>query len=372
MKRYLIEKTKEFLEEKMVWIAGPRQCGKTTLAKSLLPPHEEARYYNWDAPEDQEKILKHEYPRTPGLLILDEIHKYARWRNELKGLFDKRSDELKILVTGSAKLDSYRRGGDSLQGRYYLLRMHPLSLAELGDGSRKTLEGLLRYGGFPEPYFGQDEAKSRIWSRSYRTRLIREDLLSLNDVREVSLLEHLSIRLPDCVGSPLSLNALREDIGVSHRAVTRWIGLLENLYAIFRVYPFGSPKVKALKKESKHYQFDWTLVSDPGARFENLIACHLLKWCHWVEDTQGHEMELRYYRDAQKREVDFVVLKDRTPVHFIEAKLSEKNVSPHLKYLKGKFPKVRATQVVLEGDYDLKTESGIELMSAHRLLMEWV
>lgn len=368
--RYLTSFIQADLKKKMVFLSGPRQSGKTTLALHLLGKQKD-RYFNWDNDEHRESILKRELPSSKGLIVFDEIHKFSRWRNWIKGIFDTRKDELDILVTGSAKLDYYRKGGDSLQGRYNHYRLHPLSLAEL-KGNTETLHDLLKFGGFPEPYFSKSETETRKWSRQYRTRLVREEINSLEKVADITRLEELLIRLPECVGSPLSLNALREDLQVSHEAITRWMLIFENNYAIFRIYPFGSPKIRALKKEPKHYHYDWTQIESPGARFENLMACHLLKWCHFIEDTQGFDMELRYFRDREKREVDFVVLKNRKPIMFIEAKTSDSKCSLDLIYLKKKFPEVDAIQVVLNEEKDIKNEWGIRICGATSFLKDLI
>ena len=352
----------------MLFIAGPRQCGKTTVAKSILSQKEKnnskTTYLNWDIEQDRAQILSKEFPSGEGTLVLDEIHKYLRWRDLLKGLFDARSHEMRILVTGSAKLDYYRRGGDSLQGRYNLLRMHPLSVKELNVKSQDSLRQLFELGGFPEPFISNDKNEARRWSNQYRIRLIREELVSLEKVSELSLLEELSFRLPDCVGSVLSINSLKEDLRVSHQTLSRWLILLDRLYSIFRVNPFGAPRIKAVKKESKHYHWDWNVVSAEGARFENLIASHLLKWCNWIEDVEGHHMELRFFRDREQREVDFVILKNNKPIEFVECKYSRQNVDPSLSYLKRKFPEVKATQVCMEPCEDLENKDRIRICDA--------
>lgn len=380
MERYIKRSVFKDLKKKMVFVGGPRQVGKTTFAKQLLkswgPTEGESssarRYFNWDDDEDREKLLARRLPFQPGPVVLDEIHKYRRWRQLLKGLYDKRKDELNILVTGSARLDYYRRGGDSLQGRYHYYRMHPLSFKELGGASRSDVESLLMYGGFPEPFFTASESETRRWSREYRSRVIREDLRDLEKVNDISLLEKMAIRLPELVGAPLSLNALREDLQVSHQTVVRWTNILERLYTVFRIYPFGGSNIRAVKKEAKHYHFDWTLVSQRSYRFENMVACHLLKWCHFLEDTEGWMTELRYFRDTDKREVDFVVLREGKPVYFVETKISDRHPSSHLVYLSKKFPGVPAVQIHLEGDEDLRTKEGIRLTAAHRFLGEFV
>ena len=373
--RYIEKAVTKDLKRKMVLVSGPRQSGKTTMAKHLCEAAGsdiEKRYLNWDAAKDREKILLERFPAGAGYLVLDEIHKYSRWRQVVKGLYDKRGKELQILVTGSASLDHYRRGGDSLQGRYHFYRLFPLSCAELGSPSLSTLTDLLTYGGFPEPFMLQSEKESRRWSREFRTRVVREDLADIENVQDVSLIEKLLLRMPDLVGSPLSINALREDLQVSHQSVSRWIAMLENLYAVFRIYPFGAPKLRAVKKEAKHYHLDWTLIKDAGARFENLVACHLLKWCFYLQDAEGRDLEVRYFRDIDKREVDFVITEDDKPIHFVEAKISGKSLSPSLRYLKTRFPSARATQVSLETTEDLVTKEDIRISPAHVFLCELV
>jgi uncharacterized protein len=351
----------------MVFLGGPRQVGKTTLSQALID-HDPDRYLSWDDDNDRTRILKREFSVSNGILIFDEIHKYRNWRNYIKGLFDKRRRDLKILVTGSARLDLYRRGGDSLQGRYFFIRMYPLSVAELKLTTQDELLKLMMLGGFPEPYFAQSQQARNRWANAYRTRLIRDDLASLEQIRDMAPLELLSLRLPDLVGSPLSYNALREDLMVSHASVVRWCDAFERLYYIFRLYPFGAPTIKAVKKEAKHYQLDWSLVEEAGPRWENLIAVHLMKWCCYREDVFGDEIELRYFRDIEAREVDFVVCNKRKPELFLEVKTSVETSSPSLIYLKNKFPNVRAIQLALNIKKQFVDAHGIEHCSGLEFL----
>jgi uncharacterized protein len=361
MKRYLTSQVRKDLQRKMVFVAGPRQVGKTTLAKSILGRR--PGYLNWDVAEDRERILRRELPPSR-TWIFDEIHKYRAWRGFVKGLYDGRKPGQRILVTGSARLDFYRHGGDSLQGRYHLLRLHPLSAAELRLEAPRDLLDLLKLGGFPEPYFGGSEVEARRWSREYRTRLVREDITSLERVDDVGRLEHLILALPERVGSPLSINSLREDLQVSHKAVARWLDVLERLYALFRLAPFGAPRLRAVKKEQKHYLFDWSLVPHNGPRFENLVASHLLKWVHFEEDSKGRDLELRYFRDVDGREVDFVVLENRRPVTFVECKWTDESADRGLVYLNERFPKAEAWQLSAVGTKDHVTPSGIRVCPA--------
>ena len=366
--RYLRAQVAEDLASKMVFIGGPRQVGKTWLARSLLPAP--AGELNYDIAAHRQAILRHQLP--PGdFWFFDEIHKYRGWRNFLKGLVDQHGRSRRILVTGSARLDLYRFGGDSLQGRYFFLRLHPFSLAELG-GHADALPALLALGGFPEPLFNGSERFARRWALAYRERLVRDEISSLETVSDLGRIELLALTLPDRVGSPLSLNSLREDLQVSHQTVARWTDMLERVYGIFRVAPFGAPKLRAVKKERKHYHYDWSVVPDAGARFENLVACHLLKWVEFQIDTQGRELELRYFRDIDGREVDFVVTERRTPIAFVECKLADDGVAPGLRYLKARFPQTIAWQVSAHGARDYVSAEGVRVAPAWRLLRELV
>src|SRR5712691_642141 len=363
--RYLEPQVRRDLGRKMVFVAGPRQVGKTTLAKRLLG--RKAGYLNWDVAEHRAAILRRELP-VSDFWVFDEIHKYRAWRNLLKGLYDSRRASQRILVTGSARLDFYRHGGDSLQGRYHLLRMHPLSVGELGLRRPAELRDLLTLGGFPEPFFGGDQTQARRWSREYRNLLVREELASLERVTDLGRLELLMVRLPELVGSPLSVNALREDLQVSHATVANWLAILERLYGLFRVSPFGAPRIRAVKKAQKHYHLDWSVVPDEAPRFENLVGVHLQKWVHFLQDTEGRDVELRYFRDVDGREVDFVVVERRRPTHLVECKWTDAPVDRGLRYLKVRFPNAEAWQLSAIGTKDYVTPEGVRAAPALTLL----
>jgi len=286
----------------------------------------------------------------------------------VKGRYDREHETLRILVTGSARLDLYRRGGDSLQGRYHHLRLYPFSLKEADC----SLKDLMTLGPFPEPLLEGSASAARRWSRQYRSCLVRDDVADMERVTELGAMESLSVRLPALVGSPLSLNSLREDLQVAHKTVERWLDIFERLMFIFRLQPFGPPCIKAVKKARKHYLFDWTSIEDDGARFENLLAFHLLKECHYFEDTVGDDVELRFFRDIEGREVDLVQLKNGNPTRFIEAKLSDTVISPALLYLRRKFPSVEAIQVISTRGVDRVAAEGARLVSADKFLSELV
>jgi predicted AAA+ superfamily ATPase len=336
-RRYLFDAIREDLGAKMAFISGPRQVGKTTLALQLaggVTRHDPA-YLSWDDVRARPRIRSGAMPPHAPIVILDEIHKYARWRGLVKGLFDTREAGQSFIVTGSARLDVYRRGGDSLHGRYHPYRLHPLSLKEVG-GNRDALDALLRLGGFPEPFFAGSERSLRRWQHERKDRIVHEDVRDLERVRELSLIELLIDALPARVGSPLSVKNLREELEVAHDTAERWLTVLENLYVCFRVAPFGAARIRAVKKERKLYLWDWSEVVDPAARFENLVASHLLKLCHFREDTEGDRRELRFLRDTDGREVDFVMVEGRKPLFAVEVKSGERAVSPSVKYFKSR------------------------------------
>ena len=355
-RRYLQEAIRGVLARKMAFVGGPRQVGKTTLALSLVGTDADETHpacFNWDDPRSAARIRRLEFPPAEPLLVLDEIHKYKRWRNLVKGIDDTERSRRRILVTGSARLDYYRKGGDSLANRYRYFRLHPFSASELsGRPTKSDIDALLRFGGFPEPFLLQDDREHRIWQRDRIARVVRGDLRDLEQVREISLVELLVDLLPARVGSPLSIRSLREDLQVDHKTMERWIAILENLYVCFRISPFGSPKVRAVEKERKLYLWDWSMTPEGGPRFENLVASQLLKYCHWVEDTEGHAMELRFLRDTDKREVDFVVLRNREPFFAVECKSGDRSLSPAIRYFAERTPIPRFYQVHLGERHD--------------------
>jgi uncharacterized protein len=323
------------LEEKMVFVGGPRQVGKTTLALNLLKSKSENHpgYVNWDIISNKQVLLRGEIPGGQDLIVLDEIHKYKNWRNLVKGIYDQHKSKKKFLITGSARLDYYLRGGDSLQGRYHYHRLHPFSLFEISKNpSPSDVQHLLVFGGFPEPFIKGNKRFWKRWMRERSSRVIQEDLIQLEKVKELSQIDLLISTIPSKVGSPLSINNLRQDLSVSFETAERWILILENLYHCFRILPFGPPNIRAAKKEKKVYMYDWSLCLNDGARFENMVASHLLKYCHFIEDTEGDLMELKFLRDSEKREIDFVVLKNNEPQFGVECKSSEKSISKQIAY----------------------------------------
>jgi len=331
--RYLEAQIVSDLKEKMVFLGGPRQVGKTTFSQSLLrsPKLIESSYYNWDDFEDRKKIQERVWSKDQKLIVLDEIHKFPKWRSLIKGIFDKQKNEHQFLVTGSARLDYYRKSGDSLLGRYYYYRLHPLSPTELKDHT--SLQTLLQFGGFPEPFLKQNLRFLKRWHLGRRERIIYSDIRELEKVREVAMIGQLCEALAPRVGSPLSRKNLAQDLEVDFKTAERWLQILENVYYCFRISAYGTTGFRSVKKEQKVYLWDWSEHSDEGKRWENFVASQLLKYCHFHQDIFGDKMELKFLRDDFGREVDFVVLKNSEAIFAVEAKVSEsRSISPHLKY----------------------------------------
>ncbi len=385
MERALLGPVLDDLRRKMVFVSGPRQVGKTTLARVVLArlAPDDPVYLNWDRSEHRRTIRELGWSRTAPVAVLDEIHKYPRWKTLVKGFHDTEGDRQRLLVTGSGRLEFYRRGGDSMAGRFAPYRLHPLSIGEVlregrppdravlldpprwlgaGVAPADVEEGMLALGGFPEPFLGGSERAARRWRLVRREQVLGQDLRDLTLVRQVALVEQLADMLEQHVGSPLSINALRKDLQVDHKTATAWIGVLERLQVVFRVPPYAGSLARALRKEPKLYFWDWSQTPAPGPRFENLVASHLLKLCHWLADVEGHRVELRYLRDREKREVDFLLLRDRRPWVLVEARLSDLAVSPHVRYFRDRLRVPFVFQVVGGG------ESRRDVVPATRLL----
>jgi predicted AAA+ superfamily ATPase len=343
----------EHLEQhrQMVFVAGPRQVGKTTVCRALAS---EGGYFTWDDIDQRALILSGPNavaaavggsklsPERPRI-VLDELHRFPRWKTFLKGLFDVHGDRLQILVTGSSRLDVYRRGGDSLMGRYLLYHMHPMSAAECVDSSAPQRElrapakiadadwsALLEHGGFPEPFFARQPRFTTRWRALRDQQLLREDVRDLTGIQELDRLEVLARLLLERSSTSVVYSSLARDVQVSVDTVRRWIGVLTHLHHGFLVRPWFKNVAKALRKEPRWFQFDWAAVPDPGRRNETLVGCHLYKAVQAWTDLGFGRFELYYVRDKLGREVDFVVVKDGQPWFLVEAKVSDEPLSKSL------------------------------------------
>lgn len=381
-------------ERKMAFVAGPRQVGKTTMARALLADPDEG-YFNWDVESHRRRILAApdgfwDEPGGRPRIVLDEIHKYPRWKRLLKGLFDARGRTVELVVTGSGRLDVYQKGGDSLLGRYALHRLHPFTVGELianGDQqvlapseladmiaepranarAAEALELLERFTGFPEPLFAARTERLRRWRRARRQLVLREDLRDLSRIRELGLVDQLVELLPERIGSPLSLNALAENLGVAFRTVQTWMETLARLYYLFEIRPFAGKLARTLRREGKVYLYDHSEIEDPGARFENLVALHLLKLVDAWNDLGHGDFSLHYVRDKERREVDFLVTERRRPWLLVEAKLADGDPSPSLEYFRARLRPAHAVQIVRRGS--ARRRGDILVVPAERLLL---
>lgn len=371
------------LNKRFVFLTGPRQVGKTYLSKQILS-RLGGKYYNWDLGEDRQAILSKSFIHD-GTVVLDEIHKYDRWKNFTKGVFDKFHEQLKILITGSARLDIYRRGGDSLVGRYFLFHLHPLSMGELkhpetipapkdlfsGElppSEPKLLEDLTKLGGFPEPFYDGREDFHRRWSIQRLELLVRQDIRDLTHITHLSLVEHLLLLLPKRIASCLSINSLREELQVAYNTVRLWLDALERFYILFRLSPYTAHLSRSVLKEKKVYLWDWSQIPDEGARFENLVASHLFKAVQTWRDIGWGNFQLYFLRDRARREVDFCLTLDDKPWLLVEAKLSETQMSESLDYFAKRF-QVPAIQIVRRPHVE-KVMGPIRLVSADQWLLK--
>ena len=353
-------------------VTGPRQVGKTTAARSAAGEH---AYFSWDRQADRaiimrgpdevaERLRLTELRDAPQHVVFDELHKYRSWRTFLKGFFDVYEASTRTVVTGSARLNFFRRGGDSLMGRYFLYRMHPLSVGELARTNAAdslvhppervdagSIADLVRFGGYPEPFLKGDARFYNRWRRLRSELLFREDLRDLTMIQDAGQVEVLGTLLADRTAGLLNYSTLAADLNASVDSVRRWTAALEALYYSFTVRPWHRNVPKSLRKQPKVFLWDWSMVDDVGARNENLVAAHLLKAVHWWTDVGMGTFELFYLRDKAKREADFLVTRDGNPWFLAEVKSSRGRLSPSLAYFQKATGAAHAFQVVMDAEY---------------------
>jgi predicted AAA+ superfamily ATPase len=351
--RQLAENIRQDLGRKLVVITGARQAGKTTLARQLMAGFETAQYLNWDVPADRTLIANNAWSPKSGLVVFDEIHKMKEWKSFLKGAWDGRSPGQAMLVTGSARMDTFRQGGESLAGRYFNWRLHPFSVRELvetqGISPADALALLLERGGFPEPCLASSATDADRWRAQYATDLIREDVLDFSRVHEVRTLQLLFTMLRERVGSPIKVSALAQSLQVSPSTAARYLDILEALYIVFRVTPWHRDVSRSLLKEAKVYFSDTGLViGDAGAKLENAVAAMLLKHCHHRQDAEGKAVALHTIRDKERHEIAFVLTEGDTVTDLIEVKRADPVPSAYLHRMAQRFTSARALQVVEE------------------------
>ncbi|MBI5300212.1 MAG: ATP-binding protein [Deltaproteobacteria bacterium] len=370
----------------MIFLIGPRQVGKTTLAKSMIPDLKPGfNYFNWDLTSDRKFLATQLFPgkinlKEPGrgVLVFDEIHKYPRWKNTLKGLFDSNEPDTHWIITGSAALNVYRKGQDSLLGRSFLYLLCPFSVAEItgspviqsdptahllnlkmskpDNETQEAFDSLMRFGGFPEPFLKATESFLARWRTSRLERLINQDLGMTEHLKHLPILEQLMFLLPERVGSPLSLNSLREDLEIHHATAKHWIELLERVFYGFAVRPYTGKLSRALKKEPKWYLWDWSEIADKGKRFENMMAVHLMKFVQYINNMGLGNLSLHYVKDKEKREADFLIVNEKKPVLLIECKSKIKTVSESLRYFAHHLRVPRVMQLSMDSQESWLTE----------------
>jgi hypothetical protein len=359
------------LDKKIVFLVGPRQVGKTWLAKQIAKEYKKTVYLNYDRFEDREIIKKEQWLENTDLLILDELHKMKGWKNYLKGVYDTKTDNLKILVTGSARLETFRQTGDSLAGRFFAHHLLPFSLAELkGEEKNNHIDRFLERGGFPEPYLLDTEVDADRWRNQYIDGLVRTDILNFEKIDDFKAIQLVFELLRRKVGSPISYLSIAGDVGISPITVKKYINIFESLYIVFKVSPFSKKIARSILKEPKVYFYDNGLViGDEGIKFENFSACSLLKNVLGRNDYLGKNEKLHYLRTKEDREVDFaLVSNDSEIIEIIEAKLSDGDLSKNLKYFSDKYS-LPATQIVK----NLKREKQlgrIKIVKAENYLQE--
>lgn len=356
----------------MAFLSGPRQVGKTTTSRALAG----ARYLNWDRQADQRLISKgmEAVAASQGLqtltsarpvLVFDELHKFPHWKRFLKGFYDSHADQCRIVVIGSARLNVYRRGGDSLMGRYFHYRMHPLSVAELvaPEPQEKELRPplaldpaafatLVRFGGFPEPFLKASTTFYNRWQASRNELLFREDIRDLTHIHEAGQIQVLADLLAGQAGQLTNYSSLAADVSVSVDTIRRWIAVLESFYYCFTVRPWFRNVASSLRKQPKVFLWDWSRLSDPGARHENFVAAHLLKAVQWWSDTGLGSYGLYYLRDKMKREVDFLVTRNNAPWFLVEVKsAARRELNPNLAFFQRQTGARHAFQLALDLDF---------------------
>ena len=358
------------LEKKMVFVVGPRQAGKTYLSKQIAKKFQSPVFLNYDFIEDRNIIHNLAWDTDADLIVFDELHKMRGWKNFLKGVYDKKPEKMKILVTGSARLDVYRKTGDSMAGRFFVHHLMPFCPSELADQYNKRIGFFMERGGFPEPFLADSEIEAQKWRNGYIDSLLRDDVFSLKKIVNIKLLENIFAVLRRKIGSPISYSSIASDVQSSHSVVKNYIDLLESLYIIFRVPTFSKKISRSILKEQKIYFFDTGMVvGDRGVKFENFAAVCLLKECLRKNDLYGKKYGLKYLRDKEGREVDFVVAENDDIVKkIIEVKLSKSEISKHLRYFSKKYD-FPALQVV-KNLHTEKEINGIKIVKAENFFQK--
>ena len=373
MKRYLEKYIQEDLDKKIILLTGPRQTGKTTLSKML---NNNFDYFNFDNLDDRLSLQEKSWDRSKDLAIFDELHKLKNWKSWLKGVYDTEGIPPCLLVTGSAKLDTYRKVGDSLAGRFFQFRMHPLDLKEIKmfinpENLEVELDKLLEIGGFPEPFLNGTNRFYNRWKRSHLDIILKQDLIELENVQQIIQIETLIQLLKNRVGSPVSYSSLSQDLQCSDKTVKRWLTILENMYVIFKVPPFHKNIARAIQKAPKFYFYDTgQVIGDSGIKLENTIACAIQKEIHFREDCFGEEKKIYYLKNKDGKEIDFCTTANDSPSLMVEVKWKDETLSSNFEIFKKFFPQIKMVQVTKELRKEKTFPNGVEIRTAHKWLAD--
>ena len=360
MQRYLAQTVFKDIKKKLVVLTGPRRIGKTSMSRQLMSYYQNPLYLNWDIPEHRVRLQKQDWYDLHDLVVMDEIHKMANWKQWLKGVTDAKAPGTSLLVTGSARMETFRQAGESLAGRYFAYKMHPISVKELCANTSKSpseaLDHLLERGGFPEPCLVEEILEVNKWRLEYSKDLLREDILEFSRLQELNTMKIFIEILRSRVGSRLSLASIARDIGCSPITLSKYLDILKALFVVFTIHPWTDNVGRSLLKTPKVYFFDQGLVKgDEGARLENAVAYMLLKHADFIRDTQGIETGLHYLRTKDGEEIDFAISQDNQLMDLIEVKCSDNKPHATLIRFAEKFPKANAIQLVYNLRYPLKT-----------------
>ena len=371
MKRYLKKYLLDDLTSKIILLTGPRQSGKTTLSKMIDSSYD---YLNYDSLEHRIRLIEKSWDRSKNLIIFDELHKMKNWKSWIKGIYDTEGIPPSMIVTGSAKLDTYRKVGDSLAGRFFQFRLHPLDLKEIKQATdcidlETHLNILLETGGFPEPYLRGNRTYYNRWKKTHLDIILKQDLIDLENVRQITSIETLIQLLKTKVGSLISYNALARDLQCSDKTIKQWLTILENMYVIFKVLPFNKKISRSILKAPKYYFYDTgQVVGDEGIKMENLVACALLKELHFREDCFGEDGQLYFLRNKEGKEIDFMITKFGNPTHMIEVKLADSNLSPNFSVFNKYFNHIKQIQITKNIQREKTFPNGAEIRKAHTWL----
>lgn len=369
IRRSISESLKLDLDKKVILLVGPRQVGKTTLSKSLFDDYE---YLNYDNEKHRAQILKQQWDRSKPLVIFDEIHKMPSWKRWIKGIFDTSDSGQKILVTGSARLDTIKKMGDSLAGRHFTYHLMPLDFKEIKSNKLNDFQNLIKYSGFPEPFFEATDRFQLNWQKSHNDLIIRQDLLSFDSIRDINSIELLVTMLKPRVSSPLSYNSLAIDLQRDPKTIQKWMMHLENLFLIFKLVPFSKNIARSVLKEPKYYFFDFTrLDENPGGKIENIVALSLKKEVHFLNEVLGIESELFYLKQKGAKELDFYIKRKNLPDVLIEVKSSDSEVSPAFNVFDKFFSKPIKIQLVLNLRKEFSNTNQVRVLDLVKYLSDF-